>query len=743
MMRIVAIMVAALLGTSSVGGTTGSICPGAVPSLPVNGHGLIHAVAAVDDLVVTIDQRGITTWSIADPTNPEQLGFLEVAPEWLEDGRDARWSPNGFDLLIHPSGDWACVFPTFDCFDLRDPARPSPYRWHLDDWPCESYISGCSFSKRVAWTGETLAVGRNDDEIWLLDISDNRPQEWIRPPAWADRFDGIASLTFAGDVLIVLEYYTALSAWDLTDPNNPIEIGTGTLDSGSYYGFRLRGHPRGAVAIGSGYWPTGIVAISTTHLPELGSVNLSDELEWNFVERLQFVGDRGAARMVRFDPATGHYSYHFAQLRIAAPFLLLEESAVEADSEFMALTSDHIIGAPGGSHLEVYTLGDELRLDASTPSVGEALDFAADGGIGVVANGAAGVTVLDLADPERPTVLADLEIEDRDVLQVEMRGAIAYILTDGGVGTVNLARPRAPSLMTHREIDNVCCELELAGDLAFVGSLDECTMFVLDVSNPSHLIKTAETLFCDPDSRGERADRIHVVGDLAYVDSWTRLDIVDVSNPWFPEVRFNLSDRDLKGTYPNQDSLFVSHTDDTRLCQIIDGQLIVGRVYDDLPSQRLGSPGADLVAVYDYRVGHRLVDFSDLIDPIIYEVPLADVDLPTGQIVDSAWIRPFRHRLDVVSLECRPPEASFRWAGARLGIWFEDTTAYQVTERVWDFGDGSTATARAPFHEFAAPGLYVVTLTVSSANGTDSASRIVDLRDVQGHGGSGQSSWVD
>jgi PKD repeat protein len=53
---------------------------------------------------------------------------------------------------------------------------------------------------------------------------------------------------------------------------------------------------------------------------------------------------------------------------------------------------------------------------------------------------------------------------------------------------------------------------------------------------------------------------------------------------------------------------------------------------------------------------------------------------------------------------------------------------YQVTDRMWDFGDGATSTDRAPFHSFAEPGRYRVTLTVSSGNGTDTVAKVVDLR---------------
>src|SRR5690606_30707756 len=44
---------------------------------------------------------------------------------------------------------------------------------------------------------------------------------------------------------------------------------------------------------------------------------------------------------------------------------------------------------------------------------------------------------------------------------------------------------------------------------------------------------------------------------------------------------------------------------------------------------------------------------------------------------------------------------------------------------LWDFGDGTTSTAQAPSHTYAAPGTYTVSLIASNpatCNGMDSAS---------------------
>lgn len=49
--------------------------------------------------------------------------------------------------------------------------------------------------------------------------------------------------------------------------------------------------------------------------------------------------------------------------------------------------------------------------------------------------------------------------------------------------------------------------------------------------------------------------------------------------------------------------------------------------------------------------------------------------------------------------------------------------AGDVVARLWDFGDGTTSTATDPFHVYNAPGLYSVSLTVTTANGEESTRK--------------------
>ena len=60
-------------------------------------------------------------------------------------------------------------------------------------------------------------------------------------------------------------------------------------------------------------------------------------------------------------------------------------------------------------------------------------------------------------------------------------------------------------------------------------------------------------------------------------------------------------------------------------------------------------------------------------------------------------------------------------------VQFADTTDGEPTARLWDFGDGSTSTAREPKYAFREEGVYVVTLSSTGRFGTKEVRRTVSV----------------
>jgi PKD repeat protein/subtilisin-like proprotein convertase family protein len=90
--------------------------------------------------------------------------------------------------------------------------------------------------------------------------------------------------------------------------------------------------------------------------------------------------------------------------------------------------------------------------------------------------------------------------------------------------------------------------------------------------------------------------------------------------------------------------------------------------------------------------------------------------------VTSAWgTDSFTAQFEVVGV---PPEATFvsntPVTLGEVAVFTPTVTGTAPFEYLWDFGDGVTSTLEAPTHLYAAAGTYTVTLTVTSAWGTDS-----------------------
>jgi hypothetical protein len=75
-----------------------------------------------------------------------------------------------------------------------------------------------------------------------------------------------------------------------------------------------------------------------------------------------------------------------------------------------------------------------------------------------------------------------------------------------------------------------------------------------------------------------------------------------------------------------------------------------------------------------------------------------------------------------------PPVAAFSArAAAGLSVQFTDESLGYPTSWEWSFGDGSASAEQHPVHEYAAPGRYTVSLTVTNAGGSDTETKLEDL----------------
>lgn len=81
-----------------------------------------------------------------------------------------------------------------------------------------------------------------------------------------------------------------------------------------------------------------------------------------------------------------------------------------------------------------------------------------------------------------------------------------------------------------------------------------------------------------------------------------------------------------------------------------------------------------------------------------------------------------------------PLAAEFTPTVQGLTVIFSDASTGNPTAWEWNFGDGATSTTQNPNHGYAAPGVYVVTLTVRTAVDEDSHSEFVTVQSASATG---------
>ena len=371
-----------------------------------------------------------------------------------------------------------------------------------------------------------------------------------------------------------------------------------------------------------------------------------------------------------------------------------------------------------------------------TPIEGFADRLSIDRGLGVLANGMGGIVTYDLGDPSDPMEIGRFELGSFSNVKLDDRLAVAISTASDELVTIDVGNPSAPFLLGSIEIGGLQKELAMGdGTVAVSSYRDETPLHLIDLSDPTNLrLQSSFAPLADccafvKDVSIEGASLfVAAEGSLSssYLNHFISVDINDPSSPSvlstveLPTFRWGAYGFGIVG----QSAVLGDSAAGTTVVDISDpSDLQVSHVHEDLRASVVSNLDAQMLAVAGE--GRVVADFSDPGNPVIYDEPTISRDYEAGVIVGDVWLRPSGPVIDVVSLECRPPEAEMRWAGRGPTIWFEDLSRYQVTDRVWDFGDGEISGELNPVHTFPGPGDYTVTLTVSSPNGTDSVAHVV------------------
>jgi hypothetical protein len=158
-------------------------------------------------------------------------------------------------------------------------------------------------------------------------------------------------------------------------------------------------------------------------------------------------------------------------------------------------------------------------------SAAYAHDIVAIGSYVYVANGSSGLQIVDVSNPEAPSIAASFSTGG-SVYGLAVSGGYAYVAADGkGILIVDISTPTSPTLVGELSISLSLYDIAVQADHAYLAAGD-AGIKIVDVANP-----TAPSLTKTVDTPGY-AYGISASGQYAFVaDGGAGLQTIDISNP--------------------------------------------------------------------------------------------------------------------------------------------------------------------------------------------------------------------
>ena len=160
---------------------------------------------------------------------------------------------------------------------------------------------------------------------------------------------------------------------------------------------------------------------------------------------------------------------------------------------------------------------------------GYAVDVYISGGYAYVAAGYAGLRVIDVNDPSNPVEVGHYDTPGC-TYDVYVSGGYAYVADeDSGLQVIDISDPQNPVEVGYYNTPGWALGVYVSGGYAYVAD-DWAGLRVIDISDPSN---PEEVGYYDtPDYAWD----VYVSGDYAYVAAWyAGLRVIDVSDPTSPE----------------------------------------------------------------------------------------------------------------------------------------------------------------------------------------------------------------
>ncbi len=462
-------------------------------------------VAAVGDLAIYGITSGIMVVDVADPASPVRLSRLAIPGQVndvvVDDNR-----------VVVAAGDAGVAV-----VDLADPTAPSLIRvfdtpgdarevavsgnWvfvadddggfrsiDLSGEPADGSVIAIPGARDVAVDGQIALVDGNPD-LWVVDVSDPGSMA-----ATATIPVGVADLAISGTRGFVASYQMGVLVFQLTDPANPVQIGS--------------------------YVPDGAV----------WAVDLEDGLVWlsNYA-----YPDFGGMRVVDF----------------TVPANPVEIGSIDLGSRF-----DHLAVIGNSAFLGSRSFYDLPVVDVSDPSLPALSSFvptssyagriviSADLAIVGVGFGYTGyeqyfaVDILDFSDPAAPVDLATLTTPSRIGGYAVDGATVVLVDQDEVLSIFDISKPAAPVLVGTYDLPTQAAGVAVMGDVVYVA--DYLGFRSIDISDPAAAVQIGffSTSYYPEMVLGTAGNHVFygfsTYAFECYGGGFTIVDVTDPTNPF-------------------------------------------------------------------------------------------------------------------------------------------------------------------------------------------------------------------
>lgn len=357
-----------------------------------------------------------------------------------------------------------------------------------------------------------VACGRRG--LAVVDLSDPTAPSQVGFKKTADALD----LAVHHDTILVAAGAEGLLAIDVSEPKQPVLLWSYSTTSGAR---EVLTHDGIAYLVDDG----GVAAID---LVGPGAPSLMS----------RFLQDRYPSALARAGTnlfVTGFDARGLDVIDIsnpAAPVIVGQATSSESSGWHIEIVDGFAAVANGQLYILDVTDPTNPTFLTSIATPGEAMASAARNRTLFVSDGSSGVSVVDLADPGRPSIV-DQWATGIVPTYVERSGDLALVAGQRNLEVLDLSQPEKPVVRSFYELAGIIQDVSLEGTLAFIADRGY-GLRIVDLKDPDAPVQIG-------DYRSSGILAVGVSGGLCVVAGTGALVVLDVTDPSRPELLGELS----------------------------------------------------------------------------------------------------------------------------------------------------------------------------------------------------------